>query len=134
MRKLYIVNHLSYSSDRKLRCSPLFLENCEILEKIGTKPYETEKLRNAVKLSDTRWNCESWDVCYYETRLIHLKKFLIIAQLDIILYLKSRLDSSLFLFFQCFFHVNCTLVKRDSSLFLFFQCFFHVNCTLVKSR
>ena len=61
----------------KLWCSPLFLENFNILEKNCTKMCETEKrrgycetVRNAVKLSDTRWNCESWDVWYYEVCLI----------------------------------------------------------------
>ena len=37
MQKLFKMDHLPYSSDRKLCCSLLFLKNCEILERIRAK-------------------------------------------------------------------------------------------------
>ena len=102
MQKLSKIDHPTYSSNRKLCYSPLFLKN-EILEKIRTKTCETEQrrgccqiVRNAVKLSDTRWNCDSWDI---EIHLIHLgNNFFKKVQLDTIRFLESSLRFLRFLF------------------------------------
>lgn len=54
---IYLIDHLLYSSDRKLCCSPLVIESRDILEKIRTKLCETmrkEVVRQAVKMSDRR--------------------------------------------------------------------------------
>ena len=79
MQKLFKIDCLPYSSDRKLCCSPLFLKNCEILEKIRTKICETVSREEAtVRWWETLWywvthgeTGKSWDI---ENRLMHLGK------------------------------------------------------------
>ena len=102
-------SYLPYLSDRELCCSPLFLKNCVILEKIRTKIDETVRTDEAtVSQRETLWN---W-VTHSETVRVEMsatmkfavftqrKKFLFISQLDII----SYLDSSLcFLYQQSYF-------------------------------
>ena len=57
MQKLFNIDHLPYSSHRKLCCSPLFLKNCEILEKICTNICENVSKEEAtVTLWETLWN------------------------------------------------------------------------------
>ena len=66
------IDHLPYSSHRKLYCSPLFLKNCEILEKIGTKICETVSKEEAtVRRWETLWN---W-VTYGETVRVETSQF-----------------------------------------------------------
>ena len=57
MQKLFKIDHLPYSSDRKLCCSPLFFKNCEILEIIRTKLCNTVSKEEAtVRRWETVWN------------------------------------------------------------------------------
>ena len=57
MQKLFKIDHLPYSSHRKLYFSPSFLKNCEILEKIGRKICETVSKEEAtVRWWETLWN------------------------------------------------------------------------------
>ena len=102
-------SYLPYLSDRELYCSPLFLKNCVIFEKIRTKICETVRTDEAtVSQRETLWN---W-VTHSETVRVEMsatmkfavftqrKKFLFVSQLDII----SYLDSSLcFLYQQSYF-------------------------------
>ena len=62
MQKLFKIDHLTYSSDRKLCCSPLHLKNCEILENICTNICEVVSKEEATvrrweTLWNWRWNC-----------------------------------------------------------------------------
>ena len=57
MQKLFRIDRLPFSSDGKLCCSPLFLTNCEILEKIPTKICETlSKEEATVGQRTALWN------------------------------------------------------------------------------
>ena len=95
MWKLFWIDYLPYLSDKKL-CSPLFLENCEILETISWNCEKRrgccEALRNAVKLSNEgeTVRVEMSRICKFAL-FTHGGKFLFIAQLDIIRYLDSSL-------------------------------------------
>ena len=72
MQKLFKIDHPSYSSQRKLCCSPLFLKNCEILEKICTKICETVSKEEAtVRLCETLRN---W-VTHGETVRVETSQF-----------------------------------------------------------
>ena len=63
---------LEYYSDRKFCCSPLFLKNCEILEKFRTKICETvSKEETTVRHWKALW---SW-VTHSETVSIEISKF-----------------------------------------------------------
>ena len=72
MQKLSKIDHPPYSSNRKLCYSPLFLKNCEILEKICTKTCETvSKEEAAARQLETLWN---W-VTHGETVTVEISKF-----------------------------------------------------------
>ena len=72
MQKLFETDHLPYSSNRKLYCSPLFLKNCEILEKTRSKTCETVSKEAAiVRRWETLWN---W-VTHGETVRVETSKF-----------------------------------------------------------
>ena len=72
MQKLFKIDHLPYSSHRKLCCSPLFHTNCEILEKIRSKICETvSKEETTVRRWETLWN---W-LTHGETVRVETSKF-----------------------------------------------------------
>ena len=57
MQKLFKIDPLPYSSNRKLCCSPLFLKTCEILLKNRTNICETvSKEEGTVRQWETLWN------------------------------------------------------------------------------
>ena len=71
MQKLFKIDHLPYSSDRKLCCSPFFLKNCEILEKICTKICETVSKEEATV---RRWETLWYWVTHGETERVEKSK------------------------------------------------------------
>ena len=82
MQTLFRINHIPFFSDKKLCCSPLFFENWNFRKKSNKKLKRRgycDAVRNALKLSDTQWNCKGWAVCYYEIRFIHWSKKVIVS-------------------------------------------------------
>ena len=71
MQRLFKIDHLPYSSDRNLCCSPLFLKICEILEKICTKICETVSKEEATV---RRWETLWYWVTHGETERVEKSK------------------------------------------------------------
>ena len=72
MQKLFKSDHLPYFSHRKLCCSPLFLKNCETLEKISTKICETMSKEEATL---RRWDTLGNWVTHVETVRVEILWF-----------------------------------------------------------
>ena len=93
--KLFKIDHLPYSSHRKLCCSPFFLKNCEILEKICKKFVKLWAKKKLLWGGENRceieWHVETVKVEIYSPYSLEERNIFSKAQLDFIHFLKSSL-------------------------------------------